>query len=457
MGVRAVGTSRIVLAVLVSALAALPARTQPANARGDAELRQQVERRFDVLPLHDGLALRPKSHSVRARAIEITSSAIAIDGQPVTGPELRDRLGADAELVLKLSYLDAETRRAMFAPPEPSRPPETPPSAAAPTPPAPPEEPLPPRPPRRHSTSDARVRIGGSITVARDETVTNDVVCIGGSADVQGRVEGNVVVIGGTATLGPEADVSGDVSVVGGTLNRDPAAHIGGRLNEVGIEGLEGLRSLHGLRYGPIGLLALSPMRHGIALVGTTMRLAIVCLLACIVVLLGGRYVERVGARAAAEPIKAGAVGLLAELLFFPLLVISAVVLIVTIIGIPLLVLIPVALLAAAILALVGFTSVAWTIGRAISTRVGWNVENVYLVAVVGVVTVIGPVLLARVTGLAGPLLFPITGMLLALGLLFEYCVWTIGIGALVLARFDRPRSATPAPTTPTTPAPNAA
>ena len=44
-----------------------------------------------------------------------TDGPIAIDGQPVTGGELRDRLGADnAGLVLALTYLTAEERRNMF-------------------------------------------------------------------------------------------------------------------------------------------------------------------------------------------------------------------------------------------------------------------------------------------------------------------------------------------------------
>ena len=403
----------------------------------------RFERRFEVLPLHDGVALRPKAHDARARSIEVTNGTIALDGEPVTGAELRNRLGTDADLVLKLSYLDASARRAMFAP-------EAPPAIeTGPEPPTPPETPRTDRSRRHRRTSDARVRVGGSIKVDTEERVTNDVVCIGGSADVQGSVDGNVVVIGGTATLGPTADVSGDVTVVGGSLNRDPAARIGGRVNEIGIGGLEGLGEMGRWRLLPFGLIATSQMRHGIALVSTTMRLIVVALLACIVVLLGGRHVERIGARAAAEPVKAGAIGLLAELLFFPLLVISTIVLVITIIGIPLLVLIPFALIAAVILALVGFTSVAWTIGSAVSTRLGWSTDSAYLVALRGVVVVIAPVLLARVIGLAGPLLFPITGMLLALGLLFEYVVWTIGIGAMALVRFDRP----PAPLAPT-PAP---
>src|SRR5262245_49620116 len=78
-----------------------------AEAQSDQEraFRQQVERRFEVLPLRNGVVLRSKAADARVRAIEITDGAIAIDGSPATGSELREKLGADADLVLRVSYL----------------------------------------------------------------------------------------------------------------------------------------------------------------------------------------------------------------------------------------------------------------------------------------------------------------------------------------------------------------
>ena len=87
--------------------------------------------------------------------------------------------------------------------------------------------------------------------------------------------------------------------------------------------------------------------------------------------LFGRDYVERVGVRAASEPMKAGVVGFLIQLLFFPVLVASIVVMVVTIIGIPLLVLVPFALLAFALLCFVGFTAVTYDVGRLATTRFG--------------------------------------------------------------------------------------
>ena len=50
----------------------------------------------------------------------------------------------------------------------------------------------------------------------------------------------------------------------------------------------------------------------------------------------------------------------------------------------------------------------------------------------------LSPVLLSRLIGFAGLLWPSAAGALLALGLLAEYVVWTVGLGAVALVRFDR-------------------
>jgi hypothetical protein len=171
---------------------------------------------------------------------------------------------------------------------------------------------------------------------------------------------------------------------------------------------------------------------------GTVMRVAVLCLLSCIVLFAGREYVERVGARAAAEPLKAGAIGLLAQLLFGPLLILTVIVLVITIVGIPLLLLLPFALLALGLVLLVGFTGVAYNVGRLASERFAWNHDNPYLTTITGIVLLVSPVLLGRLIGLGEWLLFPVTGTLVFLGLLAEYLAWTVGFGAVALLRFER-------------------
>jgi len=427
------GMALVAAVVLIGAEGPASAQTR---APGSDALRQQIERRFDVLPLHNGLALHPKS-PMRAdrsvRSIELTDHTIAVDGTPVTGVELRDKLGDDADLVLRLSYLEPDARRALL---------EMDSTAMPQTPEAPPEPPrAPPSTPRRSRHSDDRVRIGGSVTVDADESV-GDVVVIGGSAHIHGEVKGDVMVVGGLVELGPHADVRNDVTVVGGTLRRDPNARIGGRLNEVG----PGL-NLHGLRVGrfPFGPATLfwGTMWGGLfAFISTVIRIAILCILASLVLLVGHDYVERISTRAAAEPVKAGLVGVLAQLLFLPLLIVTIVVLVVTIIGIPFLALVPFVVLGLVVLLIVGFTAVAYHVGRLVSARLGSAPLNPYLTAIVGILAVLTPVLLGRILGIGGPLLLPLALPVLLIGFLAEYLAWTVGFGAVALNQFDKKGSA---------------
>jgi hypothetical protein len=426
---------------MLSAAGGDPVNAQSGSDQQDA-LRRQIERRFDVRPLRNGVVLLPKGDARGIRSIELDDT-ISIDGVPASGPELRSRLGADdAALVLRLSYLDSVARQRLFeiaaAPSE---------TTVQPLPEAPPVPPVPPEPPRRQRRRDGgdRVRFGGSVNVREGESVTGDAVAIGGSVHVDGQVTGNAVSIGGSLELGPHADVLGDVVVIGGTLKRDPAAQVGGKVVDVGGGNFDFGRIGGRFPFGrafPYTFPFLGTASRLFALMSTLARVAVLCVLASLVLLVGREYIERVGARAAAEPVKAGAIGLLAQILFIPLLVITVLVLIVTIIGIPFLVLIPFAMLALAIVGLMGFTAVAYYLGRLMHQRFAWSERNPYLVAVTGIVALISPVLIARLLGLADWLLFPITGALVFIGFLIEYLAWTVGFGAVALLRFTESRTA---------------
>jgi hypothetical protein len=415
-----------------------PGATPSQGASERAALRARIEQRFDVLPLRDGYALRPKNNR-DVRSVEITGDAVAIDGEAATGAELRRRLGADADLVLQLSYMSDADRRTLFAAtPSPAAPPETvqPPPPPVVEPPEPPVVPRRDQPSRRRQIGDRDgiVRFGSSIEIRRGEVIDGDVVVVGGSVRVDGTVRGDVVAVGGNIDLGPEASIDDNVVVVGGRLERDPGARIGGRVQDVGVNWRAGDWS-----WGPpVGLWWGSMVGSAFALVGTLARLAVLCLLAALVVLLGRDYMERAATRAAAEPLKAGAIGFLAAMLFLPVLVITIVVLVVTIVGIPLLVLVPFAILGLVLVALVGFTAVANRIGHLLTARFGWSAENPYWTTVAGIVLLASPVLVARVIGLGGFPLFPITGTLVFIGLVAECAAWFVGFGAVALVRFDR-------------------
>jgi hypothetical protein len=281
------------------------------------------------------------------------------------------------------------------------------------------------------------------VAIDEDEIVNGNVVAIGGSARIQGEVRGDVVAVGGSVVLGPRAVVSEDIVVVGGLLQRDPGARIEGELHEVGIGAID----LSEFRWGR-GSSAWPWFGRSLALMSTAGRVAILCLLAALVVLLGREHVEHISARAAAEPLKAGAIGFLAQLLFLPVLIVTIVLLVVTIIGIPLLVLIPFAVLALGIVALVGFTAVAYRLGAMVIARFGWNLPGPYAATFIGILVVISPLLLARLLALIGGPIIPMTFGLAIIAFLLEYLVWTVGFGAVALAQYNRPRT-TPPPLVP--------
>src|SRR5262245_22392568 len=414
----------------------LAAQTAPAES---AALRQQIERRFEGLVLTDRIVLRPRSAAGSVRLIELGGpGTIAIDGAPATGAEVKDRLGADADAVLQLSYLDGAQRRALFggaaaarpaipAPPVAPAPPE-PSTAPAPPPALPPIEPT----ERRRVRHGDRLRFGGNVRVDEDEVITGDVVAIGGSARIDGEVRGEVVVVGGNVELGPRALITRDLAVLGGTLQRAEGARVQGQLHEIGIGELDfgDLAPWRDWRPG-----SMRGFTRTLALMSTLGRVAILCVLGPLVVLLGRQYVEQTSRRAAAEPLKAGAIGFLAQLLFLPVLLVTIVILVVTIVGIPLLLLIPFALLALCSVALLGFTSMAYRIGQYASERFGWGLSGPYAATLLGMLVIVSPLLLARLLSLIGGPIVPITFGLFIIAFIVEYVVWTIGFGAVALAR----------------------
>ena len=441
-----------------------------AQAPGDiAALRTELDRRFDVLPLQDGVLLRPRVRINDVRSIEVHQGSIALDGLVVTGAELRQRLGADSDLVVRVSYLSPADQRTLTGTEQPGTPAT---GAGAIAPPLPPE-PLNPREAARDARDRARearqearerardvargpfgrrggpgdrVRFGGTVTVNEGETVDGDVVVIAGTARVNGRVNGEVVVVGGTAELGPNADIAEDVVVIGGPLRRDPAARIGGDVDEIGFGPININPNLSMPRFGFGNWNWGNPFGSAFSLLATVIRVAVMCLLAALVLLFGSGYVDRIRVFAAAEPFKAGAVGFLSQVLMLPLTVILVIVLVITIVGIPLLLLLPFVLLALCVLGLVGFTAVARQVGDLVVGRFSDGGIGVYAATMAGVLLIVSPLLLGRLISVGGGPLWLVSTPLAAVGFFVEYAAWTIGFGAVLFSTFGRRLPAMPPP-----------
>lgn len=453
------------LGVAAPTALAAGAAGQASIGAADRALAARVQDRFTVLPVQNGIVLTPKRPRGDIRSIELSGGTVAVNGAVVTGSEVRERLGNDADLVLALSYLDPATRARLFGfeaststpSPESSEPSTAPPPAAAPvvpeppsTTPEPPEPPEAPEPPTRSHRGD-QVRFGGSITVPRGEVVDGDVVAIGGSVRVDGEVHGDVAAIGGSAHLGPDAIVDGDVTVLGGRIDRDPNATVHGGINTIGVGGpFFGNRHFDHdwFRYGPF--FSFLPF---VGFLSSITRTGLLMLLVCLVLLVAERPVDSVARRAKAEPVKAGLIGLACELLFLPVLILTIVLLIVTIIGIPLLILVPFALIALLIVFLLGFTATAREVGRWVDARLGLNLQGPFLPAIIGVFAICVLTIVGRLAGGVGSFFELFAVIFLAIGAFIEWAAWTVGFGAAVLARFGARLGPSSGPATVTAPA----
>jgi hypothetical protein len=426
--------------------------TQPGSQE---RLRRDIEQKYRVALLQNGIVLIPRDGSRGISSIELSDGGVSIDGSAVTGRELRGRLGRDADLVLALSYLDPATRREMFKAAAPEKPPvaeppvSVPPTEVSPevTPPAVPEGDV--IRTRRHP-SDARIRVGGSINVREDEVVNGPVVAVGGSATIDGAVEDNVVAIGGNVKLGPRADVSGDVVAVGGTVDRDPAAKVGGRISDIAV----GMPNIHlrPIRVWPFGLRG-NVFGPAFGLFLSVFRMLLIAVLVLLAALIAHRPVERIADVVRAEPWKAGLVGLLAQLFVLPVLLLTVVILAVSIIGIPFLIVVPPLMILALLVAfIIGFAGVAVSIGRLSGSGLLWRVQGPFAVVLIGLLAIWIVTLSGRIVSLAGWPVWIVSATLLTVGFFVEYVAWTVGLGAALMTRFGNRPATVPPPVPPPLP-----
>ncbi len=494
---RAVYTWLILAALLLAAVSVFgqPFGTDPEAA---TVLLEELADDYQVLTLSDRYLLQPTDPDAGFRVIEITAGAIAVDGETVTGDRLRDLVGDAAttlvdisrlgsaegsaeelrqrierlseerrlkaeqleEQVAELEDLEAERLEAVEESLEDARR----------------EQRRDERQRRRRGSvrTDTRVSFGSSLTVEDNET-SRDVVVLGGSLDVEGKVRGDALVVGGSAeirgevsgtvtavggsiSLGPGARIEGDAISIGGAVHRDPSADVYGEVTEVALgPGFE-LDDLWDDMWIPHWHFDWFDFGLG-DLFG---RISLTVVLAVLLLLLTGlfpRLTTAVGERARREPWKAALVGLLAEVLMVilvaPVLLVVFIILCITIVGIPFAVLLVLfAPLAVAVLFYLGLAGVAQVCGRRLQDRFGWGVTSPYLLLILGVAVIQGWSILGEGLGVLGWPFRLIAWMVLLFGFLVKYIAWTTGLGAMLLHYLSPPLALQRRPAPPVPPAP---
>jgi hypothetical protein len=436
------------LVVIIAAALTVTLRAQQLTRGEQAALRTELEEHYDIVPLSDGVALTPKTRQSEVRLIEV-SDAIAVNGTVVTGRELRERLGTDADAILRLSYLDPAARRALFAVAEhreSDRQVERPITSES----TAPGKPIESR--RLHRSEGDRVRVFGDVTVREDEEITGQIVAVIGSVRIDGEVGDQVVAVLGSVYLGPKAVLHRDVVSVGGRVRRAEGAQVLGGVTEVSLADADArLRTVPWI--SDLGVLALLDGFGAVPrLLASTYRLLLLVLLASLALVAARGTVERSAHRVVDNPLKATLVGIAAEVLMLPVLTVISVILVITIVGILLL---PFLVLALIILAVVGFSGTALAIGQWARRRFGLSTPSEIMDVCIGVVLILLPLLVGRVIALGGWVASPLSFLLVGAGVGLEFLAWSAGFGAVLTNAFGgwRARRAMVTPLTPPPPA----
>jgi len=456
-----------------------PAPPAPAAAPDTQGLREAITAKYEVLVVSNGVVLKPRTEELGVRTIEVSGDTIAVNGERVSEGVLRAWLGEQAEPVLRLHRLRPAERQSLFnlkpsvgeteipaasaAPavetpetPEPDDD-ETPEVDETPAAPMAPETPEAPEEPEIPSASSAkRVKIGGGITIDKDENVqeavavlgsvrvegqvARNVVAVGGSVIINGKVGGDVVSVGGSVHLGQHAEVMGNVTSVGGTIDRDEGSKVHGSTQDVGVGG-GGRRWDRDIDidtgFRPFGLL------------WSLIWLIALALLTFLTLMLGRRRVERAEAYVAAEPWKAGLVGLLAVLLFLPLLLVVTVLLLITLIGCALIALYPFFAIILALLLFVGYTASVHRLGILLEERFNRRFGSPYAVALMGLLALQVWIILGTLLNLIGGFLHVIGILFVIFGLAAHVAAVIVGLGAIILDRLNGPAAAAAVPPAP--------
>ncbi|MBV8201398.1 MAG: polymer-forming cytoskeletal protein [Acidobacteria bacterium] len=461
------------------------------------ELRESIERLYTVSGVHNGVLLKPRTRRPDVAEVEVSGDSILIDGTRTMPEVVRAWLGTSgAPELLQLLALSPADRQALFdlprdvasspAPPSPVPPVPPTPSVAPPPPmtsapqtgveapeapeaPEPPEPAEPSAPPPPAVSSGSRIRVGGPVTVGKNEVaedvwaiggsvhvegeVNRDVSAVGGSVRINGRVGGNVKAFGGSIHLGPHSVVMGNVEAVGGTVVREPGSEIHGTLSD--IRKMRPFERGEPIDVGPVGV----PLAHSLRLFWSLALLVLLMLAVTLAVLLAPRALEQVRARVASEPWTVLIAGVLGALLTLPSLVVLTVVLTITIIGCVLVLLEPFLFVALVLAALVGFAGVAYQVGRVLEGRFSRRFGGPYLTTMVGVVAIASFTLFGDLLAVGGSALRVFAWMFHAFGWAVWILAWVMGFGAAILTAFsNRPqrfrREAAPAAAYPAPPPP---
>ncbi|HEV8397853.1 MAG TPA: hypothetical protein VGQ37_26420 [Vicinamibacterales bacterium] len=295
----------------------------------------------------------------------------------------------------------------------------------------------------QHHGGGARIMVFRDYHLAAGDSAHGPIIVIGGAATIDGHADDDVVVLGGRVRLGPQAVVDGEVVTVGGGADVNAQATVHGGVHETVVRFPDSDGN-----WSPVsrGWLA------GLAFAVTVFRLLVVLVVASLLTLVAPGWVRRISWRASEGMASAAAIGFACQIAFIPVLVVLVAALAVSIVGIPLIGAMPFLMAAAGLAGTAGFTAVAARIGARMRGTTVEASNALFVDVLIGIAAVSAVTVFARLTSFGAFWTTPAAWSVSAIGLLIEYIVWTIGIGAAcasLLARWNGPQSARTVPPAP--------
>ncbi len=288
---------------------------------------------------------------------------------------------------------------------------------------------------RHRRDEGVHLRILRDYHLPAGSTVYDPIVVIGGSAIIDGRVENEVVVIGGTLQVGPQAVIRGDLVTVGSTAMVDPAAEVSGEIARTVVVWPD--LSLEWPRLGHEWWAAA-------AFATMLVRLTFVLLVSVFLTLVAPRWVGAISTRVGESTAVSGIVGLAGELLFAPAVAVIVVALLISIIGIPLLGAVPFLVAAGALVWTAGFAGVAARLGARLRGGDSASSHSPVLDVLVGFATLTAVTVAAHIMALGPGWMGRFAFATGAMGLVIEYIAWTVGLGAAIGSLISQQRSTPP-------------
>ena len=294
---------------------------------------------------------------------------------------------------------------------------------------------VPPSPPRK-VIQGGIVKFKDDLEIAANEVVQGDAIVVMGDVLIDGRIEGDLVVVLGNLSLSETAEVDGQIITVLGRLDRAVGAEVGALTVVNPDEAL-----LPSVFSGETG--------DWIGFWGWQALFVLLVFLVLLMVALASRdRLDRLFTTLTDRPAECLGVGLLMALVGHLVLLGLGAILVLTVIGIPvaILVFLAVALLD---LAAVGVASVV--VGRHICSRGDRECTNLWREVLIGMVVLHVPAVVAALLGVAG-VPFLVVLLISWLSRAVKFLAFCFGLGALVLGRFGTRVHANP-PMSPMDPA----